>query len=259
MRKFLSLLLVLVMLLGTLPLGAWAAEGPAKSEDGVYQISTAEELLWFAETVNGGDTKLRAVLTADIDLTEVSTWPGIGVHKNRFAGSFDGQGHTVTFQNANWGMFGFVQGSSTEKVTIKNIRTKGTIRRSAMIHDANYVRIEDCINGATVTNLTENHVAGIIGSVEGVRQGNGTYASLVEIVRCGNEASITAAEYVGGIVGYAWVNTKLDNCYNIGNIAGEKYVGGIAGHLQSAWGDTSMQNCYNTGRITGSDSAAGLV
>ena len=259
MRKFLSLLLVLVMLLGTLPLGAWAAEGPAKSEDGVYQISTAEELLWFAETVNGGDTKLSAVLTADIDLTEVSTWPGIGVHKNRFAGSFDGQGHTVTFQNANWGMFGFVQGSSTEKVTIKNIRTKGTIRRSAMIHDANYVRIEDCINGATVTNLTENHVAGIIGSVEGVRQGNGTYASLVEIVRCGNEASITAAEYVGGIVGYAWVNTKLDNCYNIGNIAGEKYVGGIAGHLQSAWGDTSMQNCYNTGRITGSDSAAGLV
>ena len=110
-KRLLSLFLIAVMVLGMVPAVAFAA--PAESS-GVYQIGTAEDLLWFAQEVNGGNTAISAVLTADIDMSAVTAWPGIGISSNKFAGSFDGQGHSVTFQNANWGLFGFVQGSSDE-------------------------------------------------------------------------------------------------------------------------------------------------
>ena len=105
-RRMLSLLLTFVMVLGMLPTIAFAA--PAESS-GVYQIGTAEDLLWFAQEVNSGNTAISAVLTADIDLTETD-WPGIGTATSKFAGSFDGQGHTVTFQESDWGLFGYVMG-----------------------------------------------------------------------------------------------------------------------------------------------------
>ena len=62
-RRILSLLLIAVMVLGMCPAAALAA--PAES-GGVYQIGTAEELLWFAETVNGGSTAIQGTLTVDI-------------------------------------------------------------------------------------------------------------------------------------------------------------------------------------------------
>ena len=121
-RRLLSLLLVMVMVLGMLPTIAFAA--PTESS-GVYQIGTAEDLLWFAQEVNGGNTGISGVLTADIDMSAVANWPGIGTNHKPFSGSFDGQGHMVTFRNAMWGMFGFVAGKSGAIVTIQNVKTAG--------------------------------------------------------------------------------------------------------------------------------------
>ena len=42
---------------------AWALD----QKDGVYQIGSADDLAAFAELVNGGETAIDAVLTADID------------------------------------------------------------------------------------------------------------------------------------------------------------------------------------------------
>ena len=129
-RRMLSLLLVMVMVLGMLPTIAFAA--PIESS-GVYQIGTAEDLLWFAQEVNGGNTGISGVLTADIDMSAVANWPGIGTNHKPFSGSFDGKGHTVTFRNAMWGMFGFVAGKSGAIVTIQNVKTAGSVQRSQSI------------------------------------------------------------------------------------------------------------------------------
>ena len=118
-RRMLSLLLVMVMVLGMLPTIAFAA--PIESS-GVYQIGTAEELLWFAQEVNGGNTGISGVLTADIDMSAVANWPGIGTATNMFAGSFDGQGHTVTFTDADWGLFGYVTRRSLAKQSLRRRR-----------------------------------------------------------------------------------------------------------------------------------------
>ena len=255
-RRMLSLLLVMVMVLGMLPTIAFAA--PTESS-GVYQIGTAEDLLWFAQEVNGGNTGISGVLTADIDMSNYASWPGIGTNHKPFSGSFDGQGHTVTFRNAMWGMFGFVAGKSGAVVTIKNIKTAGSVQRSPIAHDVTFTHIIGCINGATVTKVNENYVGGIVGSVRYTQVGT-TFTNDVLIQNCGNVASITANDYVGGIMGSAcYVNTRIENCYNTGNIHGNTYVGGIVGWHQSHEGANHVKNSYNTGRVTGSGAVAGIA
>jgi hypothetical protein len=221
-RRILSLLLIAVMVLGMLPVSAIAAgTKPTQDENGVYQIGTAEELLWFADAVNSGNVGISGALTADIDLSDTATWPGIGNSHVKFSGSFDGQNHVVTFQDANWGLFGFVMGSAAKPVTIQNIRTAGSVKRTPVAHDAGYAHFTNCINRATVYKANEN--------------------------------------YVGGIVGYAANNTRLNGCYNIGNISGTVNVGGLVGYLQEWTGTCEIKNSYNTGRVIGTTAVGGIV
>lgn len=254
-KRLLSLLLVLCMVLGMFPITAFAA--PALT-DGVYQISTAEDLLWFAEQVNGGNTGIRGALTADIDLSNVTNWPGIGKNHMKFSGSFDGQGHTVTFKDASWGLFGFVLGSAGKLVEISNVRTAGTVDRSAVAHGAGYAHFTNCINYATISKTNENYVGGIVGCVEGITTSGITYSDVL-ITNCGNEATISCNEYVGGIVGYAANNTRVQQCYNNGNINGTSDVGGLVGFLQEWTGTCEVRNSYNTGTVTGTTRVGGIV
>lgn len=259
MKKVISLLLVAVLLLGMLPVAALAAgTQPEADSNGVYQIGTAAELLWFAETVNNGNTNISGVLTADIDLSATTTWPGIGKNHIEFSGFFDGQNHVVTFQNANWGLFGFVMGSANNLVTIKNVRTAGSVKRTPVAHGAGYAHFTNCINRATVSKANENYVGGIVGCVSGITTSGITYSDVL-ISQCGNEASISCAEHVGGIVGYAANNTRLNGCYNIGNISGTVNVGGLVGYLQEWTGTCEIKNSYNTGRVTGTTAVGGIV
>lgn len=257
-KKVFSLILTLALLLSVVPVPALAAGTPAEA-NGIYQIGTAEELLWFAQEVNGGNTGISGVLTADIDMSAVANWPGIGTNHKPFSGSFDGKGHTVTFRNAMWGMFGFVAGKSGAIVTIQNVKTAGSVQRSPIAHDVTFTHIIGCINGATVTKANENYVGGIVGSVRYTQVGT-TFTNDVLIQNCGNAASITANDYVGGIMGSAcYVNTRIENCYNTGNIHGNTYVGGIVGWHQSHEGSNHVKNSYNTGRVTGSGAVAGIA
>ena len=254
-KRLFSLLLILCMMLGMLPTVALAA--PAQSS-GVYQIATAEDLLWFVETVNGGETGISAVLTADIDLSSVTDWPGIGTSAKPFAGSFDGQNHTVTFKDAAVGLFGYVKGSKSTVATIRNVITAGSVKSSGIAQNAGYAHFTHCINRATITS-TGSYVAGIVGNVIGVTEA-GVLKSDVLITNCGNEASVSAGGgNVGGILGYSRANTRLEGCYNKGNIHGSHHVGGLVGYLQAANGSCYIKNSYNTGTVTGTSEVGGLI
>lgn len=117
-RKYLSFLLILTMVFSTLsgissPLTAFAEDEaePSLNENGYYEISNADELYWFAEKVNGGDSVINATLTADITINEnvivdgklaedtssFKAWTPIGKnYDNVYSGKFDGQGHTIS-------------------------------------------------------------------------------------------------------------------------------------------------------------------
>ena len=97
------------------------------TENDPYQISTAEGLKWFRDKVNNAktpdETKICAVLTADIDLNN-EEWTPIGPSESSaYTGTFDGQGHTVrnlsiTGDVKRAGLFGCVIGGAIRKLTV---------------------------------------------------------------------------------------------------------------------------------------------
>ena len=233
---------------------------PAQDENGIFQIGTYEELLWFAEAVNGGNTAIKGVLIADI--TVAADWPGIGNYSNKFAGSFDGQNYTVTLSGGTWGLFGYTMGTHNnhnlkDAAIIQNVILEGTVQNSALIQNAGYTHISGCINRADVTGGNSN-VAGIVGTVSGSNKYGQTYSDVL-IQNCGNEGDIRGGNYVGGILGYTQANTRLEGCCNTGAISGDTSVGGLVGYMQGSTGSCSIKNSYNMGAVQGSSEVGGIV
>ena len=208
---------------------------PAKDANGVYQIGDMNELLAFADIINGTSTTAaeptaNAVLTADIDMDGMSL--RIGNNETySYQGVFDGQGHTISnyvvrTENAyDNGLFGYVKNG-----TVKNVKAS-----ARLILD----RSSDT-NSATLSNDGHAHTA-FIGYVIG-----GT------VENCEVTATITTegtAKYVrvAAVVGGA-KNATIRNCVAKGTMTNEGYphihfesCGAIVGICQG----TTVENCVN--------------
>lgn len=135
-------------------------------DNGVYQIGTPSELLWFAEHVKVNGIQ-KAVLTADIDMTGVK-WTPIGTKDSAFKGEFDGQGHVITNLNVNdpsleyAGLFGYVSKFSNP-ATIKNLGVFGEFSGGEYVGGiAGYSEnseITNCFFIGTVSGTNTNGIA----------------------------------------------------------------------------------------------------
>lgn len=237
-----------------------------KTENGVYQIGTAAELVWFADAVQNGQTAISAKLTANINLNG-KTWTAIGTSSNKFAGTLDGDEahhYTVSGLKGSKGLFDYVD--STGKV--KNLSVDAVLTANGVVGgivDFNDGTVENCLFSGSVTNSSSYGAAGgIVGKSEGENS----------VVRnCVNTGSIknTTVSYgstlsVGGIVGYTY--GKVESCYSTGKVYADpakttnKAIGGIAGAVKGSsyyekWG--ALINCYVIGTVTGPESGIGAV
>ena len=200
---------------------AWALD----QKDGVYQIGSADDLAAFAELVNGGETAIDAVLTADIDYSaNTQLIHMVGTSENPYEGTFDGQFHRITvafFVNEVAGEGKYVEDAAIIRVanlkaTIKNLIVDGTI------------------------NTNQKYAAGICAHA-------GAYithcASYVDIV-----STVNGDGTHGGIVGHTTDGVRIDNCLAAGSIKGNVTTncGGIMG-----WADNkcSISNCLQIADI----------
>lgn len=249
--------------------GAW--DGATKTQPiltgGVYQIGTAAELAWFADKVNSGSNTIKGALTTDIDLAYYNWTPIAQNAQNTFAGSFDGQGHTVNNLGIYYsttgrgvlykGLFGYIYGSSNSYAVVKNVKVNGKMFLSST-GNVSSAYVGGIAGGARYTTFT-NVESDVDISVTRVG-GNWSYMAGVAgysygstFTNCGNTGDIHGYQYVGGITGYA--TDAITGCYNGGEITGNGYVAGIVG--QTTKGVTA---CYNTGSITGAGNyVAGIV
>ena len=204
-------------------------DGKTKTEpalvDGVYEISTAAQLAWFAQQVNAGTgAKYSARLTRDISLNSYS-WTPIGISSSKtFKGSFDGNGHMVTdlyinSTNNYQGLFGNISAAS-----IKNLGVTGT-----------------------VTAIDKSYIGGLVGYAAGAYSIDG----------CFNAAHVTGKQTVAGIAGSGAKTGTIKNCYNTGNITGTKLVAGINAS-SSANSLAVAENCFNVGAISGTANIGGI-
>ncbi len=246
-----------------------------KLVDGVYQIATQSDLIWFANQVNKmGKADANAVLTQDITITSKDAL-NIGVMATPYAGTFDGNGHTITFniegaQSAS--LFNYLGG------TVKNLTTAGEINFTSGVNGGMVSNIkgtatlENCVNKAniTVTSATTfTSVKGNIGGLVGYVQGTGA----LTMKNCVNMGKISGIiQYAGGLVGKVSSNKNNKNeiidCANVGEVtstfATNGYgLGGIVGY-SDAVGTTdvyglTISGCYNTGAISGSNAVGGII
>lgn len=239
-------------------------------KDGAYQLGTADELAWFIKQVNSGNTTLAAVLTADVDLNNVN-WTPIGSYSARFAGSFDGAGHTIKnltidYQTAKsgerlyLGLFGYVQGTSDAHAVIKDLTVQGSVnaRSEFSVYSGNvagvmgygkYADVSGVISRVDVTVDTK------VGNACGV---GGLAGALVDgtMVNCGNEGDVSGVKDLGGLCYELYAGT-MTGCYNTGDVKGSgTYVGGVMGYAKQA----VIKDVYNTGAVsTAKNMVGGLV
>ena len=210
-------------------------------KDGVYQIGTADELVWFAKQVNGGSTAISGVLTAEIDLNGFD-WTPIGSSAKKFSGSFDGAGHTIKNMTIDYqtaksgerlylGLFGYAEGTKDNRAAIKNLTVQGSV------------------NAGSEFSVYSGNVAGVVAC--------GSYVDVSGVISRVNvtvDAKVGSACGVGGLAGVL-INSTATNCGSEGNVSGVKNLGGLCYEFYAG----TMTGCYNTGAVSGSGTCVGGI
>ena len=271
-NRLVTMLLLVIAIL--MPYGgAWAQTKPSSGNGLVYnpyKISSAAELAWFRDYVNGTivdenekdgtpHPSASATLTENIDLSEFChaadaskkinelSWTPIG----KYYGTFDGNGKTIRnlYINATSptaGFFGYLGGGSIKNITFDNAKVKSTGYCTGILAgDASSCMIEN------IKTLVSCSVEGnrLTGGIVGRAKGN--------ISNCENHAAVDGTNFVGGIVGSNdGSDNSITSCANYGAVTGtESSVGGIVGYFPFG----TIQNCANFGDVTGADIVGNLI
>lgn len=228
-----------------------------KTENGVYQIGTAAELAWFADAVNKGNTTISGKLTANINLNG-KTWTAIGTDSNKFAGTLDGDSHTVSGLAGTGGLVYYLSANGTVKSLCVDCAIDGTSNVGG-IADKSEGRIENCLVSGYIKggNDTIFGVGGIVGHGVAGNVISGCVSTADILFKYSRYAVQNGA---GGIVGYTY--GTVENCYFAGNVhtnAKSVSAGGFGGLVGCARSNAVMKDCYTVGAVTGPESSFGAV
>ncbi len=225
----------------------------AQDGEGYYLIGSAQNWKEFAVVVIVTPTA-NAKMTADINLGDDQTM--IGSYATRYSGTFDGQGHTLTF-NYNTSSMSIESGQSylgaapfrdIEGATIRNLRTAGSIT-------ADKIGASGLVGWAYGTNTIENCWSDV--NIASSNNTADTFTGLVAFMY-GTSINITDCIFTGciqstckkshsGFIGYHYSGTSaLTNCLVILDEGSDT-------NIYNDWGVTF----FTFDRFASSDQSAG--
>ena len=230
-----------------------------------FVLKTADHLAWFRDCVNECNTLVCAKIADEVKEIDMSTvchkadtekqiaelsWTPIGNFDNKYQGTFDGNGKTISnlYINATSafaGFFGHLAGGNIKNITFDNAKVNSGNYYTGIL--AGYAG--SCIfeNIKTLGNCS---VEGkdITGGIAGIAVGN--------ISNCENHAEVKGMVSLGGILGmYYGSDNSITSCANYGAVTGYRQVGGMVGYFDSG----TIQNSANYGDITGKDNVGNLI
>jgi hypothetical protein len=227
-----GLLLTLIVCLLSLPAQAKYSGGTGEPND-PYQIATAADLIALGETP--ADYDKHFILTTDIDLDP--NLPGRRVFNKaviapskvvggfargtRFAGVFDGAGHTIsglTIRGGDYlGLFGYL--------------ASGAEVRNLAVADVNVIGSGSYVGGLVAFNEGQIRGCYVKGEVYGgFSVGGFAGASYGMITACYAQARVSGPKVVGGFIGST--GGTIVRCYATGQVVraeGSDFLGGFAG------------------------------
>ncbi len=219
---------------------------------GLASLVNEEQPLWKPTRVESFEG-VTFTLTKDIKLTR--EWTPIGSDSSvSFAGTFDGDGHTISGVDisageTNTGFFGYLTGE------VRNLTLKGTIESTSgdcggIVGELDSAgRITECVSDIDVS--ARSKTGGIAGNNNG-----GTITDSI------NKGRVKGTYKVGGVVGENWGGT-VERCGNEGAVSSSVRgvatfgTGGVAG--RSVASDAVVSECYNIGPINSATEATGGV
>ena len=181
-----------------------------------FIIRTSNDWDTFRDMVRAanGQYDVNAVLEADVDAG--STMVG-WEYENYYRGTFDGKGHTLTFNVGDHGVEYLAPFKYVGNATIKNLHTAGTISSNhkhiggliAHVRDESTVNIENCQSSVTLNSSVNDDatnggfVARAVGFGSIIRINNSKFDGSFEGTNCHSN---------GGFVGYTDGSVDISNC-----------------------------------------------
>lgn len=228
------------------------------TEQSPYQITNAEELKWFRDTVNSGTTDIHARLLHDIDLKNVS-WEPIGTQKKPYTGTFDGNAYIISnFRLGDYtksdpisekGLFGRIGSGGTIQDLVVKVDHMGSIM------NANNFNVTKCgliaaYNAGTIQRCSARvnytlYVTGEFGVI--AYQNSGTIENCLSAVGAGKSGILIPDD--ASAAGIAYENSgTIKNCLFDGELrtdggTGNSYVPKDYAIAKNSSGGT-ITNCY---------------
>ena len=252
--------------------------------DTTYTITTAAQLLGFSQLGQSNTFAGKTVkLGADITLNKGSAatwattapknvWLPVGSDSAAFAGTFDGNGHTVSGiycvkSTMTVGFFG--RTNDTTLATIKNFKlTNSYFKYTGPNNWQQHVGgVVAWLWGGTISNVyTDAIVDGgacqDIGGIVGTAVGKSGSAAVDTISNCWFDGTVTGYQNIGGIVGGPHQSNgqtlKIEHCLFTGNVSGSSIVGGIIG-LSNGFASAQITDTLSAGTVSASASFGSVV
>ena len=295
MKKILTTLLILTL---TVSMNAFCSFAYADTglqgegtEENPYLLYTRADLFCVNNDVNASYK-----LMGDIDLEKQEFTPVGNAEAGAFAGTFDGNGYTISNLQVSSGkyaaLFGCNEGT-VKNIVLKNIDVRGTRYAAGVVaENAEAGIIADCkvLSGKVqgVDGLNPLNIGGICGlnggKLEGVFENRarvkseeisssaggivGTSTADVELSDVKNYGDITG-DCAGGLIGYG-ANVSIIGGQNVGNISNfllggnsratfDRVTYGNAGGILGYSTKSNIDESYNAGKIAGVKYGAGII
>ena len=295
MKKILTTLLILTL---TVSMNAFCSFAYADTglqgegtEENPYLLYTRADLFCVNNDVNASYK-----LMGDIDLEKQEFTPVGNAEAGAFAGTFDGNGYTISNLKVSSGkyaaLFGCNEGT-VKNIVLKNIDVRGTRYAAGVVaENAEAGIIADCkvLSGKVqgMDGLNPLNIGGICGlnggKLEGVFENRASVKSEeissiaggivgkstadVELSDVKNYGDITG-DCAGGLIGYG-ANVSIIGGQNVGNISNfllggnsratfDRVTYGNAGGILGYSTKSNIDESYNAGKIAGVKYGAGII
>ena len=206
--------------------------------------------------------------------TSTGGWLPIGDNDNRFSGTFDGNGYTLsgltihTMSGDYIGLFGALSSSGTiTGINLSGVDVRGDVSVGSLV-GRSYGTIHNSHSSGRV--IGGNRVGGLVGWNDGTIS-TATVAGQVSskdrvggLVGINIEGTITnsfstaqvdgSGCCTGGLVGMNWDNGKVFTSYSRGPVNGGNFTGGLVSYNRGI-----ISNSYSRGTVSGRDRVGSLV